>query len=43
MSHTMDFWKRVIKHSLRQETKISEQFSFMPGRTTMKAISYLDT
>jgi hypothetical protein len=43
MSHTMKLWKRVIEHRLRHATTISKnQFGFMPGQSTMEAISYLD-
>ena len=38
----MKFWERVIEHGLRHETTILEnQFGFMPGRSTMEAISLL--
>ena len=39
MSHTMKLWERVIEHRLRAITRVSmNQFSFMPGRSTMEAI-----
>jgi hypothetical protein len=39
MSHTMKLWKRIIEHRLRGVTNvIKNQFSFMPGRSTMEAI-----
>ena len=42
MSHTMKLWERVIERRLRRTTNVSEnQFGFMPGRSTMKAIFLL--
>ncbi|KAH1220391.1 LINE-1 retrotransposable element ORF2 protein [Glycine max] len=42
MSHTMKLWERVIERRLRKETQVTEnQFDFMPGRSTMKAIYLL--
>ena len=42
MNHTMKLWKRVIEQRLRKETNVSEnQFGFMSGRSTMKAIYLL--
>ena len=42
ISHTMKLWERVIEHRLREHAKIAEnQFSFMPGRSTMEAIHIL--
>ena len=42
MSHTMKLWERVIKHRLRQETRVSNnQFWFMPRRSPMEAIYLL--
>jgi hypothetical protein len=39
MSHTMKLWERVIEHRLRGTTRVStNQFSFMPGRSTIEAI-----
>ena len=39
MSHTMKLWKRVIEQHLRGTTHIStNQFGFMPGRSTTEAI-----
>jgi hypothetical protein len=39
MSHTMKLWERIIEHRLRGVTNVTEnQFRFMPGRSTMKAI-----
>jgi hypothetical protein len=39
MSHTMKLWKRIIEHRLRGVTNVTEnQFRFMSGRSTMKAI-----
>jgi hypothetical protein len=39
MSHTMKLWERIIEHRLRGVTNVTEnQFGFMPGRSTMKAI-----
>jgi hypothetical protein len=39
MSHTMKLWERIIKHHLRRVTNVTEnQFGFMSGRSTMKAI-----
>jgi Reverse transcriptase (RNA-dependent DNA polymerase) len=39
MNHTMKFWERVIEHRLRKLTTVSKnQFGFIPGRSTMKAI-----
>jgi hypothetical protein len=40
MNHTMKLWDRVIEHRLRGMTHITmNQFGFMPGRSTMEAIS----
>ena len=42
MSHTMKLWERVMKRRLRSLTIVSEnQFGFMPGRSTAKAIFLL--
>ncbi|XP_071740076.1 uncharacterized protein [Rutidosis leptorrhynchoides] len=39
LSHTMKLWERVIETRLRCETKVLEnQFSFMPGCSSMEAI-----
>ena len=39
MSHTMKLWERVIEHRLRAITRVfMNQFGFIPGRSTMKAI-----
>jgi hypothetical protein len=39
MSHTMKLWEMIIEHHLRGVTNITEnQFGFMTGRSTMKAI-----
>ncbi|VFQ65981.1 unnamed protein product [Cuscuta campestris] len=39
LSHTMKVWERVIEYRVRKEVCISEnQFGFMPGRSTTKAI-----
>jgi Reverse transcriptase (RNA-dependent DNA polymerase) len=39
MSHTMKLWERVIEHRLRKLiTVFKNQFGFMPGKSTMKAI-----
>jgi hypothetical protein len=39
MSHTMKLWERVIEYHLKKLTTISKnQFSFMPGRSTIEAI-----
>jgi hypothetical protein len=39
MSHTMKLWERVIEHRLRGTTWVStNQFGFMPGRSTIEAI-----
>jgi hypothetical protein len=39
MSHTMNLWERVIEHRLKKLTTVSRnQFGYMPGRSTMKAI-----
>jgi hypothetical protein len=39
MSHTMKLWERIIEHSLRGVTNVTEnQFGFMPGRSTMEAM-----
>ena len=41
ISHTMKQWERVIEHRLKVATEVSEnQFGFMPGRSTMEAITY---
>ena len=38
----MKLWERVIERRIRQETVIREnQFSFMPGRSTIEAIHVL--
>nr|GEY82193.1 retrovirus-related Pol polyprotein LINE-1 [Tanacetum cinerariifolium] len=40
--HTMKLWERVIERRLRRESIVSEnQFGFMPGRSTTKAIHSL--
>jgi hypothetical protein len=39
MSHTMKLWERVIEQRQRGMTQIStNQFGFMPGRSTTEAI-----
>ena len=39
MSHTMKLWERVIEQRLRGTRQIStNQFGFMPGRSTTEAI-----
>ncbi|VFQ76061.1 unnamed protein product [Cuscuta campestris] len=39
LSHTMKVWERVIEYRVRKGVCISEnQFGFMPGRSTTKAI-----
>lgn len=39
MSHTMNFWERVIELRLRDTTKVTEvQFKFMAGRFTTEVI-----
>jgi hypothetical protein len=39
MSHTMKLLERIIEHHLRGVTNVTEnQFGFMPGRSTMRAI-----
>jgi Reverse transcriptase (RNA-dependent DNA polymerase) len=39
MSRTMKLWERVIEHRLRKLiTVFKNQFGFMPGKSTMKAI-----
>ena len=39
MSHTIKLWERVIEQRLREMTQIStNQFGFMPGRSTTEAI-----
>jgi hypothetical protein len=39
MSHTIKLWERVIEHHLRGMTHITtNQFGFMPGRSTIEAI-----
>ena len=39
MSHTMKLWEKVIEHRLRRMTSVTKnQFGFMPGRSTTKAI-----
>ena len=44
LSHIMKLWERVIERRIRQETVIREnQFGFMPGRSTIKAIHVLRT
>ena len=40
MSHTTKLWDRIMEQWLRQKIKISaNQFGFMPGRSTIEAIS----
>jgi len=42
LSHTMKLWERVIDRRIREGVEISEnQFGFMPGRSTIKAIYLL--
>jgi len=42
LNHTMKLWERVIERRLRRDVIISEnQFGFMPGRSTIKAIYLL--
>ena len=42
LSHTMKLWERVIERRLRKDVSISEnQFSFMPGRSTIEAVYLL--
>ncbi|XP_074337110.1 uncharacterized protein LOC141674288 [Apium graveolens] len=42
LSHTMKLWERVIETRLRSKVEVSEnQFSFMPGRSTLEAIHLL--
>ena len=42
LSHTMKLWERAIERRLRRDVAISEnQFSFMPGRSTIEAIYLL--
>ena len=39
---TMKLWERLIERKIRKETVIRKnQFSFMPGRSTMEAIHVL--
>ena len=39
LSHTMKVWERVVELKMRRIVMISEnQFGFMPGRSTTKAI-----
>jgi hypothetical protein len=39
MSHIMKLWERIIEHSLRRVTNVTEnQFGFMSGSSTMEAI-----
>jgi hypothetical protein len=39
MSHTMKLWERIIEHRLSGVSNVTEnQFGFMSGRSTMKAI-----
>ena len=39
LSHTMKIWERVVERRLRKEVAIStNQFGFMPGRSTIEAI-----
>jgi hypothetical protein len=39
MSHIIKLWERIIEHRLRRVTNIiKNQFRFMAGRSTMKAI-----
>ncbi|GJS59760.1 retrovirus-related pol polyprotein LINE-1 [Tanacetum coccineum] len=39
LSHTMKLWERVIEKRQRRETTVSEnQFSFMPGQSSVEAI-----
>ena len=42
MCHIMKLWERVIEQMLRHETTILEnQFSFMPGKSTIETIYLL--
>ena len=42
LSHKMKLWERLIENRIRRETMIREnQFGFMPGRSTTKAIHLL--
>ena len=42
LSHTMKLWERVVKRRLREDVSILEnQFSFMPGRSTIETIYLL--
>ncbi|XP_019224192.1 PREDICTED: uncharacterized protein LOC109205891 [Nicotiana attenuata] len=39
LSHTMKVWKRVVEARVRRTVSVSDnQFGFMPGHSTMKAI-----
>jgi hypothetical protein len=39
MSHTMKLWEKIIEHRLKGVTNVTEnQFSFMPGRSTMETV-----
>jgi hypothetical protein len=39
MSHAVKLWERIIEHRLMGVTNITEnQYSFMPGRSTMETI-----
>jgi len=39
INNTMKFWERVIERMMREDIRIAgNQFGFMPGRTTTKAI-----
>jgi len=42
LNHTMKLWERVIEIRLRKDVLILEnQFGFIPGRSTIKAIYFL--
>jgi hypothetical protein len=44
MSYTMKLCEWIIEHRLRGVTNVTKnQFGFMPGRSTMKAIFYKTT
>lgn len=42
MSHTMKLWERVVERTFSDTTRVNKnQFCFIPGRSTMRAIFLL--
>ena len=38
ISHSMKLWERVVERRLRSELTFSEQYGFMPGKSTTDAL-----